>query len=449
MAEISKQALLVDNNQSFPDNNSGTITPVDLRSFNVDLIDSTVNQAVYTTNSGSWNNTISQLNAFTASQQPSFNALNSFTASQLVINTGVNSFTQSATGRLNNLESTTASLNTFSSSINQIIVNGVSIGTSTRFFFNGFVSASIVPNVDGAIASITVLSDPSLTPTASFNSYTASTAATQSIFSASVATSISQSSNAFNTFSASQNSFNLSATASLVELLNLSSSLSGGYATQGELDQSASVLQANINQKLFTSSFNDYTQSTAASQSLFSASVATSFSQSYSIINNNSSSTSVSISSLSSSIAITNDAQTSIINTLSSFTGSYATTGSNNFIGNQSITGSLTITGSTYGNVISTSISTQTASIDLSSANYFTLTLSGSTNINVINPKPGNTAILRITTSATSSVTFSSNVLQPTGSIYSPTTGDNNIDILTLTAFDTGSVYVIAATQFK
>jgi hypothetical protein len=117
--------------------------------------------------------------------------------------------------------------------------------------------------------------------------------------------------------------------------------------------------------------------------------------------------------------------------------------------GSTTITGSLTITGSVYGNVISTSIVSSTASIDLSSANYFTLTLvSGSTRINVTNPRPGNTAILRITTAATASVTFSSNVLQPTGSIYSPTTGTNT-DILTLTAFDTSNVYIVSANQFS
>jgi hypothetical protein len=239
MSAISKQALLVDNNQSFPNNNAGEITPSDLRAFNVNVIDSTVNQTEYTTNSGSWNVSIGQLNAFTASQQPSFNGLNAFTASQLIINSGVNAATQSAIGRLNNLENTTSSLNAWSSSINQIIVNGASIGTSTRFFFNGFASASIVPNIDGAIANITILSDPSLTPTASFNAYTAS----------------------INAFTASQNSFNASATASISELLALSSSLSGGYATQGELDQSASVLQANIDTKLNTSSFNSFTSS--------------------------------------------------------------------------------------------------------------------------------------------------------------------------------------------
>ncbi len=239
MSAISKQALLVDNNQSFPNNNAGEITPSDLRAFNVNVIDSTVNQTEYTTNSGSWNVSIGQLNAFTASQQPSFNGLNAFIASQLTINSGVNSFTQSATGRLNALEVNTTNLNSFTSSINQIIVNGASIGTSTRLFFNGFASASIVPNIDGAIASITILSDPSLTPTASFNAYTAS----------------------INAYTASQNSFNASATASISELLALSSSLSGGYATQGELDQSASVLQANIDTKLSTASFNAFTSS--------------------------------------------------------------------------------------------------------------------------------------------------------------------------------------------
>jgi hypothetical protein len=299
MAEISKQALLVDNNQSFPDNNAGAITPVDLRSFNVDLIDSTVNQAIYTTNSGSWNNTISQLNAFTASQQPSFNALNSFTASQLITNSALNAFTQSANQELDSLSAWTGSWELWTSSINEIRDNGVLQGYSTRFYFGGLVSASIVQNVNGPIASINIEQDGTKLNTSSFNEYTASTQATQSVFSASVATSISQSSNAFNTFSASQNSFNLSATASLVELLNLSSSLSGGYATQGELDASSSALQANIDTKLNTSSFNDYTSS--------------------------------------------NDQK---VNSLISFTGSYATTGSNSFIGNQIITGNVTISGS-------------------------------------------------------------------------------------------------------
>jgi hypothetical protein len=175
MSEITKQALLVDNNQSFPNNNAGDITPSDLRAFNVNVIDSTVNQTEYTTNSGSWNVSISNINAFTASQQPSFTALNSFTASQLGINTGVNSFTQSASGRLNNLESTTSSLNAWSSSINEIRDNGILQGYSTRLFFEGLVSASIVTNVGGNIATINIEQDGTKLNTSSFNPYTAST----------------------------------------------------------------------------------------------------------------------------------------------------------------------------------------------------------------------------------------------------------------------------------
>jgi hypothetical protein len=453
MTQISKQALLVENNQSFPNNNNGAITPSELRGFNIDLIDSTVNQTVYTTDSASWNAQIDALEAFTSSQQPSFTALNSFTASQLVINSGVNTYTQSANGRLTALESETANLEGFTSSINQIISNGTLLGLSTRFNLVGpgtFFSASLVQNIGGTIATLTFSSDNAKLNTSSFNDYTASTAATQSLFSASVATSISASSNSFNQFSASQNSFNLSATASIVELLNLSSSLSGGYATQGELDQSASVLQANIDTKLNTASFNSYTASTAASQSVFSASIATDFSASRAYTDSSILSLS---SSISSSDAVSNTALTGRINTLSSFTASYATTGSNTFNGNQTITGTtrlvgdLTITGSVYGNVSASSITSQTASIDLSVANYFTLTLSGSTNINILNPRAGVTATLVINTDTGASASFSSNVKQPSGSLYvaSPS---GNIDIISFTAVNTTNVFAFPAQSF-
>ena len=61
MSELSKQALKVENNQQFPNNNAGLITPSNLRTFNEDMIDSTVNQAVYTTDSGSWNQRIDEI----------------------------------------------------------------------------------------------------------------------------------------------------------------------------------------------------------------------------------------------------------------------------------------------------------------------------------------------------------------------------------------------------
>lgn len=67
MSELTKQALKVENNTNFPNNNTGYITPALLREFNTDMIDSTVNQGVYNTDSGSWNKSIDSLNQFTAS----------------------------------------------------------------------------------------------------------------------------------------------------------------------------------------------------------------------------------------------------------------------------------------------------------------------------------------------------------------------------------------------
>jgi hypothetical protein len=518
MSEISKQALKVDNTTSFPNNTTGYISPTILRAFNVNVIDSTVNQVEYTTNSGSWNVSIGQLNAFTASQQPSFTALNSFTASQLTINTGVNQFTQSTTGRLNALENDTANLELFTSSINQILVNGVSIGTSTRLFFNGFVSASIVPNIDGAIASITVLSDPSLLTTASFNAY-----------SQSVAVSFTDVSSSLNEFSASQYNFNQSATASIVELLNLSSSLSGGYATQGELDQSASVLQNNINTvngrvdtlSSFTGSYATTGSNTFVGNQIINGAVSISSSATYDIdvtgsiqattqirvsgstgignigafLVSHTSVTSSIVSSLGKGLVSSQDvtgapttfksiqisANPSVIGvaTLSSITNPSILTPSSSIggyiapiqfqdrsgytdgrvtfttpisasaglVGNTIVIGSLTITGSVYGNVSASIISSQTASIDLSVANYFTLTLSGSTRLNITNPQPGVTATLVINTSTDASASFSSNVKQPSGSFYAASPS-GNIDIISFTAVDSTTVFAFPAQSF-
>jgi hypothetical protein len=96
MSEISKQALKVDNSTSFPNNTTGYISPTILRAFNVNMIDSLVDEIGYNADSASWNVSIGNLNTYTASFAPSLTQLNAFTASQLVINTGVNSFTQSA-----------------------------------------------------------------------------------------------------------------------------------------------------------------------------------------------------------------------------------------------------------------------------------------------------------------------------------------------------------------
>jgi hypothetical protein len=409
------------------------------------MIDSLVNEIPYQSFTASVTNSINLLNQFSASQQPSFTALNTFTASQLTINSGVNGFTQSANASINSLTAEVDTLQAFTGSVNAISDNGILLGYSTRLNFYGLMTASIVANVGGPIAAIGLLSDTTRVSTSSFNAYTASTAATQSVFSASVATSISSSSATFTAFSQSQNSFNLSATASIQELLNLSSSLSGGYATQGELDQSSSVLQANINQKLFTSSFNSYTQSTAASESAFSTSVASNFSQSYAYINSYTASTNIRLNNLeitSASLSI----ETSNLELFSSsqllLNPTLATTGSNVF------TGSQTITGSVYGNIVSLSITSQTASMDLSKGNFFTLTLvsGSSTELTATNIKAGQTINLLITqsTPASGSLTYNSTIKFPAGNNYIATAASASKDIITFITFDNSTIYASA-----
>jgi hypothetical protein len=120
-------------------------------------------------------------------------------------------------------------------------------------------------------------------------------------------------------------------------------------------------------------------------------------------------------------------------------TGSFATTGSVTFVGNQ------IVSGSARGNVIALSISSNTASIDLSVGNFFTLQLvSGSnTYINPSNILPGQTSILTISTTGSATVSWPSSVKQPSGSLYVPTTA-SGVDIITLASVNTASLYVVS-----
>ena len=69
MAQKTKQALLVENNSSFPNNTTGYITPTILRDFNTDIIDSLTTQIEFNENSDAVNNSLASLNAFTASAE--------------------------------------------------------------------------------------------------------------------------------------------------------------------------------------------------------------------------------------------------------------------------------------------------------------------------------------------------------------------------------------------
>ena len=217
--------------------------------------------------------------------------------------------------------------------------------------------------------------------------------------------------------------FSTSVDLRLDELENWSSSLQTTFVTEVQLTQTASFLQNQINQKLFTSSFNAYTQS-------FSASVAADF-----VTTNNN------ITSLSQSVSSSNALTNARINTLSSFTGSYATTGSNVF------TGSQVFSGSVRGRVINLSVTSQTASMDLSLGNFFTLTLptASVTHLNPTNIQPGETIQLLVKQqSITGSLNYPNTILFATGSDYSASVNANAQDILSFVTFDTSSIYAVS-----
>jgi hypothetical protein len=118
-------------------------------------------------------------------------------------------------------------------------------------------------------------------------------------------------------------------------------------------------------------------------------------------------------------------------------TGSFATTGSVTFTGQQ------IVTGSTRGNVTALSITSNTASINLSTGNFFTLQLVSGSNtfINPSNILPGQTSLLTLSTTGSATVSFPSFVKQPSGSAYIPTTS-TGVDILTFVSVDSSTLYV-------
>jgi len=124
--------------------------------------------------------------------------------------------------------------------------------------------------------------------------------------------------------------------------------------------------------------------------------------------------------------------------------GSKTIIGTNTVTGSMITTGSFILTGSAQGNVVSMSIASNTASMDFNAGNYFELTASVSPlNINVINLSKGTTSTLSISGSTASTITFSPNVLQPTGSAYTASVSGQT-DILSFVAFNNSKVNVVS-----
>jgi len=129
---------------------------------------------------------------------------------------------------------------------------------------------------------------------------------------------------------------------------------------------------------------------------------------------------------------------------LSVVSASYAATAS--FFSLAAVNQDVVITGSVRGNVQSLMIGSNTASMDLSSGNFFDLTIvSGSnTYINPTNIAAGQTVNLKINqpNPGNGTVSFPSSVKQASGFTYAPTTGSGATDIVTLIAFDNTTLYL-------
>ena len=132
------------------------------------------------------------------------------------------------------------------------------------------------------------------------------------------------------------------------------------------------------------------------------------------------------------------------IDGLSSLTGSYATTGSNVFDGAQIITGSVN------GNVNSIVISSQTASIDCSLGNFFTVTLPQgvSTHFKATNITPGQTLSLLVNTNINVTASIDDNIKMLGGGGYDPTQQDTD-DLISFVTFNNSFLYGVVGNFFE
>ena len=205
-----------------------------------------------------------------------------------VSTSSLNTFTASATGRLNTIESTTGSLNTFTSSASDRLS---SIETSTGSL-NTFTSST-----NGRLTS---LESDSSSIRSDFNSFTSSNNTVESTQNGRLS--------ALETSTGSLNSFTTSINSKIEAIETSTSSLNG-----------------------FTSSINTTIKNRLDADNVISGSIQVSITGTSGFTT------------FSSSIATIDSAQDVRLNSIEDRTGSYATTGSNVFQGNQIVTGSLFI----------------------------------------------------------------------------------------------------------
>ena len=146
MAELNKGTLTAENNNSFPNNNTGFITPTLLRTFNGNMIDSLVDEVSYNIDSASFSSSISQLKNFSSSLDNTYatDAQLSASASTLQdnINLKVNTSSTSSMTVLSSSYAVTASF-----ALNVPITASYAISSSQATSASYAVTASHATNI--------------------------------------------------------------------------------------------------------------------------------------------------------------------------------------------------------------------------------------------------------------------------------------------------------------
>ena len=268
------------------------------------------------------------LNTHTSSTNARLGAIESTTAS-------LNSYTSSNNTRLSVIETATSSLNTFTSSANGRISSLESASSSIRTDFNSFTSSNISTETTQNSRLTTIEST-----TGSLNSYTSSTNTRLEVIE-STTSSLNSSTSSLNSYTSSTNT-RLGVIESTTSSLNSYTSstntrLGSIESTTGSLNSYTGSNNTNITAihtatsslNSFTSSINTTIKNRLDSENVISGSAQVMLTGT------------TGYSTFSSSLATTDAGQDSKLTSIEGKTGSYATTGSNIFQGNQTITGSL------------------------------------------------------------------------------------------------------------
>jgi trimeric autotransporter adhesin len=321
--------------------------------------------------------TTSSLNSFTSSINNTIkNKLNTETvisgSVQVLITgtTGYSTFSSSISTSIGSLSGSVATTTSGLSSSIGSLSSSVATTTSDLSSSVGSLSSSVATTTSGLSSSIGSLSSSVATTT---NALSSSLTSSIGSISASIATTTLGLSSSIGSLSSSVATTTLGLSSSIVSLsssvatttLNLKNRVDSIETSTGSLNlftssisttikdkmNSESVLSGSIQVNLTgTTGYNTFSSSIATTTSGISSSVAVTTSEITSTVTSLSSSVatttsglSSSIGSLSSSVVITTLGTKNRVDSIEAKTGSYATTGSNNFQGTQTITGSLYI----------------------------------------------------------------------------------------------------------